>query len=74
LDLRFFIKVEDELGKARILRVLRSRLVGEWVARGGERGDCKQWHEGLEGELHGFPWWSFGLSLTRPGVFEGSLF
>ena len=41
LDGGLFIASEDELRKAWILRVLRSRLVRERVARGGERRDGK---------------------------------
>ena len=39
LDGGLFIASEDELRETRILRVLRSRLVREGVACGGERSD-----------------------------------
>ena len=54
-DGRLLIALEDELRKAWILRVLRTCLVCEWVARGGERSDREQRHEGLERELHECP-------------------
>ena len=38
------------------------------VARGGERSDSKQWHEGLEGELHGFPWLVLWTVIDEAGV------
>ena len=54
-DRRRLVAFVDELRKAWILRVLRSRLVREGVARSGERHGREQRHEGLERELHECP-------------------
>ena len=44
-NLWFFVEVEDELRETRILRVVRSRLVCEWVARRRERRHDEDWED-----------------------------